>query len=406
MAKRGAINPGMKARHTGIIKNRSSDFRLYNLPTGKTRDLTKSYETNISYKSFGFTNGMMFNGWVDSRTNGYNVGDLIRNPAYIAESILRDWVFRENDLTITTVSSTTQFVITNLLNASDDYYNNAEIFNVTRNESDLISDYTGSTKTITTTNTHASWSGSDKLYVSNIQGTRINTTSFDVIGNTTNGTRDDWYFDFPIYQSQNASALLSAIAFESHCAIVESAGQFRMIALDSDSIATWTNPMNINGVPGLSAGYLDTGSLYTDFTFNYGYSVPQERFTQKLFCSPAGLSSGITSGYSTLCQTTRANYKVERKFNYDSYLIQDETTAILLFQRLMTYLTTLKHYITFYASPKTHIQYEVGDIVKINNSALMPSGLNNSAKYMIVNKTFQYKQLGDSTIIFTLMQTL
>ena len=41
---------------------------------------------------YGEAKGRKFGAWIDadSRNNGYNQNDLIENPAYIIESILRD----------------------------------------------------------------------------------------------------------------------------------------------------------------------------------------------------------------------------------------------------------------------------------------------------------------------------
>lgn len=49
--------------------------------------------------AFAYGAGRMFGKWIDdnSRDNGYDQGDLIQNPIYIIESILRDELFVERD---------------------------------------------------------------------------------------------------------------------------------------------------------------------------------------------------------------------------------------------------------------------------------------------------------------------
>jgi len=54
--------------------------------------------------------GRMFDRWIDTangatRSNGYNEGDLIENPEYMIESLLRDEVFTERNLTIDSVTA-------------------------------------------------------------------------------------------------------------------------------------------------------------------------------------------------------------------------------------------------------------------------------------------------------------
>jgi len=68
--------------------------------TFKRREIGRVDEYSINENAllffdagFGATKGgMMFGSWIDenSRSNGYNEGDLIDNPAYVVESLLRD----------------------------------------------------------------------------------------------------------------------------------------------------------------------------------------------------------------------------------------------------------------------------------------------------------------------------
>ena len=70
-------------------------FRGWVKPTKTVQTITPEvYENNGAM----FLRGMEFERWIDytngsTRTNGKNTGDLIENPAYVIESILRDWVF-------------------------------------------------------------------------------------------------------------------------------------------------------------------------------------------------------------------------------------------------------------------------------------------------------------------------
>ena len=392
------------ARGTTTQRDRHLPYRFRSLSAKKKFE----YNTEHSEVNFSAVKGMIAGDWIDSagRTNGYNGGDLIQNPAYVIESILRDWVFRENDLRIDTVSSTTEFILIGLKSTTDDYYKNAYIFNVTRNEYDQIDDYDGSTGTVTTANVHASWDVADNLFINNIQGSaRIDNASFDAIGNTTNGLRDDWVFDFALSEKISAVDLLRNLAFESHCALIESAGRFRLVALDTTTVtATWTNPLKLNGLEYFSSGFTPVQSLYTDYSLTYGYDVAQKRNNKSLFCNKSGQSSAISAGYSTTCLNTETNFRYSQKFNYDCQFIQDETTAILLFQSLITHFTKQRHIVTWGADPKNYIQYELGDVIKLNYASLMPDSLNNSARYMIIDKTIRPEQNGNPYIVFTLMQ--
>lgn len=387
-----------------IQRDRHLPYRFRSLSAKKKFE----YNTEHSEVNFSAVKGMMFGAWIDAnaRTTGYNEGDLIQNPAYVIESILRDWVFRENDLQINTVTDSSNFILDGLKSTTDDYYNNAYIFNVTTNEYDQIDAYAGTTKTVTTFNPHVGWSANDNLFITNIQGSaRIDSASFDAIGNTTNGLRDDWFFDFALSEKISAVDLLRNLAFESHCALIESAGRFRLVALDTTTVtATWTNPLKLNGLEYFSSGFTPVQSLYTDYSLTYGYDVAQKRNNKSLFCNKSGQSSVITPGYSTLCLNTETNFRYSQKFNYDCQFIQDENTAEVLFKSLITHFTKQRHIVTWGADPKNCIQYELGDVIKINYASLMPDSLNNSARYMIIDKTIRPEQNGNPYIVFTLMQ--
>ena len=121
-----------------------------------------------------------------ARPNAYNVDDLIENPSGVIESIVRDWVLTEFNLLIDTVS-TADIKIDGSVNetplrvAIDDYYNGAILVNVTKNERYSVSDYTGSTQTLTLASTPSGWAAGNKCYLKNIQA-NIDEDSFDVIG--------------------------------------------------------------------------------------------------------------------------------------------------------------------------------------------------------------------------------
>lgn len=236
-----------------------------------------------------------------SRVNTYSNGDLIENPAYIIESILRDWVLAEYNLKIDSVNSANILIdgsvnSTPLKVAINDYYNGAYLVNVTRNERYIISDYNGSTKTLTLDSAPSGWSAGDNCYIKNINA-NIDTDSFDVIGSyivengtttaaatnklidssqnflttvkagmqvrnmdgsisyvkTVNsnteltlednimdsgddyyiaGTRSAWKFARSLTTQQTSQQVLNQLCYESHCMLFKSYNQFRLVTLE------------------------------------------------------------------------------------------------------------------------------------------------------------------------------
>ena len=148
---------------------------------------TVTYENPIASDIFTPIKGSMFPRWIDSvsgsaRANGRNESELIDNPAYIIEDILRTWCFREQTI-VTSVTSTTIIVVSGLKSSTDDYYNNAIYINATTGFRGYIADYAGSTKTLTLNDSDTGVTANDNIILSNIDGdNRINANSFDIVG--------------------------------------------------------------------------------------------------------------------------------------------------------------------------------------------------------------------------------
>ena len=60
--------------------------------------------------------------------------------------------------------------------------------------------------------------------------------------------------------------------------------------------------------------------------------------------------------------------------------------------------------VEYYGDFKNHMKYEIGDQVKINYSSMIPTGLNNSAFFLITGKAVESVN-GIPTVRLTLMET-
>lgn len=341
---------------------------------------------------FAYLGGRMFEHWVDfdSRDNGYDEDDLIENPAYILESILRDEIFTERDLELTRVSNNT-FYVNDLRFALDDYYDGAIIYNTTRGEKDTVSDFvmSGSDKRINTTNSHASWDTGDKVYLTNIQGdNKIDVDSFDLVGNTADGLRDGWIFGKSVYQETLAEGILNEILFESRCILFTSFDKYKLVAIDDTptEVATWTTPLMQNGKLLASASLSTIRQLYNDFRVNYYFDYGIGVCKKTLFVNKAGASSELTNGatYQATCKTLFDNYKIINRFEYNCNWIYDDDTAELFFDKIFEWYSKQRLIVNWATPVSDYLQYEVGDIIKLNNSEIIPTGVNNVSKFMIM----------------------
>jgi hypothetical protein len=354
--------------------------------------------------------GRMFGAWVDTgtRDNGYDEDDLIENPVYIAESILRDEIFVERDLTITTKTARNTMTIDGLLSADDDYYNGAYLVNATQKFVEIITDYTGATKTVTVSGDEDEIDANDNVFITKIQGdNKIDITSFDAAGNTADGLRDGWIFGRSVYEKENARSLLGSLCFESHSILNFSNQVYRFIPLDNGTeVATWTSIAYDAGREGISSALTPLENVYTSFRLKYNYDYGKGDYKKEWFVDGNGYTSGGASLGATeqgLCSDAKTNYKITNPFEYGCAWIYDDATAEKLLIKLVNWFTKQRWLVSITQTFKDYCQYDIGDLVKINYPAYIPNALNNSSKFMIYGKNI-VETKGRSYINFNLME--
>ena len=380
-------------------------------------------------KPFLFGNGLEFDRWIDytngsARSNGKSEGDLIESPGYVIESLLRDWVFTERTLKIDTVNSTSSVIIsgatynTPLLSSVDDFYNGAIWWNHSTGWKTYISDYVGSSKTLTlgSADITGAMVAGDVVSITNIQGDNlIDVTTFDTIGNTTNGLRKDYKLARSISEFTNAREVISSICSDFLLFLFKSGGKYKLATLEAKATAdgTFSNPLKENGAPKIFTYLTDLNSYYSDFIFAHSYNHGKGEFNYKMSCNAKGSTSGLGSTYETLCRTANEQYKkgtrlyekeFENIYNGIDSLPTTTTTMHSIAKLLITFYTKLRLGVEYYGDFKNHITYEIGDQVKINYSGAIPTGLNNSAFFLITDKQIESVN-GIPTVRFTLMET-
>lgn len=373
--------------------------------------------------------GMEFERWIDytngsARSNGKSEGDLIESPGYVLESILRDWVFTERNRRIDSTSATNKAILSGavnnlgLLSAVDDYYNNAIWYNHKTGHKTYISDYVGSTKEVTLAVADGSgtMAAGDYISITNIQGDNlIDTTSFDALGNTTNGLRKDYKLAVSLKEFQTAKEIINGICENFLIFLFKSGAKYKVATLEKKATAdgTFTNPLKSNGVAQVSGWLGSLDSYYSDFKFTHFNEYAKNEYIHSMTCNANGSTSGLGTTYEALCKTANEQYKqgvrlFEREFPYifngmDS-LPTTTTTMHSIAKLLITFYTKLRLGVEYYGDFKNHMAYEIGDQVKINYSGAIPTGLNNSAFFLITDKQIESVN-GIPTVRFTLMET-
>lgn len=371
---------------------------------------------------FASGHGHLYNRWIDSvsgsaRSNGKNAGESIQSPTYIIESLLRDEDFVERDLRITAVTDTTHIICSGLKSSEDDFYNYSIYYNATTDHKTYISDCVGSTKTLVLASADTSAASDDNIFLTNIRGDlKIDYSSFDVLGNTTNGTRKDWLFARAFNEKQNIRDIIDLLCWEMHCELIESIdpieciNKFKIVTLDiASSGDTWTNPAYSNGIEQITAQLTPLESVYTQFRLRYFFNNGDGDFLKELYVDKNGYPSRATILGDTeknLCKYAEQSYQISRLFEFSSMNVYDDATAERLLQKKIEWLTKQRlivNYITPIVGNSDYIKYEIGDQVKLNFSQGIPSGLNNSAMFIITEKIIT-PLIGGGSIKWTLLQ--
>ena len=373
--------------------------------------------------------GRKFRAWIDadSRSNGFNAGDLIANPAYIIESIIRDEILAEKRLTITTKTSTTVLISTSLLSTVDDYYNGSYYHNLTTGFETTISDYTGSTKTMTLASADTAVAVNDIVELTSIDyANKIDYASFDTVGNTTDGKRDDWLMARSLNAVESATDILARLCFESHCILFEdNTGKYKLVALDTDTTSTNViDESQIIGSPSLSR----TKTIFNDYNVGYFYNYATGSFEKSIVVNekqstltsgtftPANFTPDEDAGVVTygaaittsLCGASQTRYKKKNLFDESLIWHYDDATVNLWAKKIIewNYAPKLMVSLTgwrgnsFTTGYKPLLAYELGDQAKLSHPILDPD-VSDVYFFMVVGKSIS---TNDQTVTLTLMQ--
>jgi len=209
-------------------------------------------------------------------------------------------------------------------------------------------------------------------------------------------------------------AELNKICMQSHSVLfVDFNNEWKMVSLSAGTSAMTITSGDIrsdaNGRPttGINAVTLTPLSeLYNEFTINYNWDNGQERFLNELYIRDDGTSTVTTpsfvsspaslGGYATLCGTSYQNYNgYKNRLIIDADWINDDATAELLLIELVTFFKDRKHVVNIetkndftVGASDYSLELELGDQVLINWADYLPTGVTNSALFMLFKNDF------------------
>ena len=329
-----------------------------------------------------------------------SVGGAISYIPYQIESILRDEIFVERNLEITTKTSSTLIISTGLKSGVDDYYVGAIYHNVGTSVRAVILAYNGTTKEMTLSTADTLSSVGNQIFITNIKGdAKIHKHSFQVAP-VLSGVRS-------INSFANAYDLLSEMCFESFTILSTTQGKYKISPLSSSpaSIATWTNPLKDlqTGDYLVQGGLTPLQNVYTEYVLNYKFNYAKGDYDNSISVSPTGYTDGFSlSAEQTLCLNAQTNYKMNNKWEYSANWIVSAGAEDLLIN-VVAWFTKQRTWIRWGGDFGNYIKYDIVDIVILNLACYIPDSLNNSAKFLIYGKEISFAK-GSPQVIFELIE--
>jgi hypothetical protein len=334
------------------------------------------------------------------------------------ESLIRDELTTERARVVYVISGTT-IQLTGLLKNTDDYYNGAYIMFCSSGDGDIavggeiakINDYSGGSGVVVLDRSVSEvqaqpYPGSYAIIYNIKASDYIDTTTFDRVqfGST-------FKFARSIYQREQANSLIDSILYDSCSFIGRTAGKLRYISISAGSlpsVGTLSTPLYINGVPQVNVSYTSLDEIYTEFEFKYAYDYAKGEYTKTIFVSRDRAEGYSTSVYSTLqtsCIDAIKNYKIQKRWEYNSDWIYDDNTAQTFFAKMVLLHTTERMKISYTGSAKDHIKYEQGDLVLFNVPSKIPASHNNAKKF-IINGFKPYADGGPQQVLIQAIEAL
>lgn len=374
-------------------------FKYYR-DTGKTQ---RSIDVYSNDKATVALKGRKFGRWISDsgRSTGYSILDFIENPIYVIESLIRDELWTEHNIDVVSYDTTLQTLdVRGLKFTATDFYKEAYVHDLSGTNTITYqvtaSSYNSETG-VTTLTIDGSASFPNKINLTNIRnydtttGTflrDIDTDSFDAIGNTTNGYLNGKKMLVSYIDKMSFYDAIDDICSEFFILIGKNAKgvYYAKCLVGASTIGTFDTPLVVNGNPKLYVSLTPLSEVYSAYETNYGYSYNTGEYNYNI-------SNTTINDYSNYCKTAKQNYRVDNKLVTDARYIKDKSTAQFLHYNLMHQHYKRRVIINMTTQVQNYIEYEVGDFVKVNYPDRVPLGVNNTSKFLIIEKNIRLNHI-------------
>jgi len=206
---------------------------------------------------FTMVRGRVFGDWINGRSSGFSAGDLIENPAYIVESILREYM--------------------------------------------------------------------------NYGDTDIETTSFDNLGNTTDGILKNWKFAGGIYEKQNVWDVIGELLSQSKSRLFKNGeNKFEISAYQSAPSVSYNYKFDKdNNIANLNIKRTSLDSIITTVRVNYFKDWGSGKFSRQAFTELKKKFSGSRLTAAASSSDTTWDVDDETDFNVNNLVLCDDEIVLV-----------------------------------------------------------------------------
>lgn len=228
--------------------------------------------------------------------------------------------------------------------------------------------------------------------------TEIDTASFDLVANTTNGTRKDWKIATSIQRGEEVVDIIRRVCHDGGILLTcASSGQYRVVTLDDATPVYTLQSADIvfDGYPQIFVSTTDevVNDIRLTYRTNYVTNSPESTLYisdsngNGVLNNNLATNSGAPNGglWTQWVSGSQAKYRTVYKYELSSDLIRDDLTAELLLKHIAAWnaYRRLKVSAVCVWNANT-LALEVGDVVLINDPIL--GSMHRNATHFMVSR--------------------
>jgi hypothetical protein len=227
--------------------------------------------------------------------------------------------------------------------------------------------------------------------------TDIDTTSFDVVGNTTNGMRKDYVMARSLTAQDNSLNYIQGLVQE--CGIVShknSQNKECLTAIDYNTPTITLTTADVAKEPGepplIRIRKTPLSDIRNEFYLNYKYNYTTGSFDKQLFIASASdnltdntrdNTDGLGASYQALCTGSQTRYNKIERWTFDANWIRADATAELFIKFMANWLTDRKYQIAATLNYTSNsLKLELADSVLWTHD-LLPAAISTTNAFMV-----------------------